>query len=459
MVRMCCAAWHSGASCGSVVLQAPSRSRVSLSSRHFAWRQTASEASGSGSWPCRSRGAPWMRLPARPGRTSTWTASASYLVNPPPGYTVLAGSLGIINIPAFGVHMPMLVQDFNVGAQLHNYFSFAATVSQPLFTWGKIRNAIDAAALQVDSAGSDLLAQRRTSSGKCAVHTTAPSLPVVGDGAAGDRRGGSTGGGRPPGRSGPGHPHQGAVLEAAARLRTGGCTAHGGRPGKATALESLGILTGMDPAVIVLATGFQDPPGPVDEDVLNRARRVHGTSPRPRTRQARRRRSSLREGRSRSCARILPGCEGGRVRPGGLPGLEWNWNNTTWNATSCQPGVKMSISTPGVRARIGQAERTRMPEGPAPGGRHHPARCPQGGRGGGEVGRTPLKKAGAGGLAQERLKNAQVSAERRRPAGTICTGPTSWRDRGAGPPACAFTREEAGRPGAPDGGTAVRRTR
>ena len=56
---------------------------------------------------------------------------------------------------------PIPDKDITIGAQLHNYFSVAATVSQPLFTWGKIRNAIDAAALRVDSAGTDLLAQRR----------------------------------------------------------------------------------------------------------------------------------------------------------------------------------------------------------------------------------------------------------------------------------------------------------
>ena len=100
-------------------------------------------------------------------------ASASYLVNPPTGYTVKAGALGTIapTIPAGSpLHNPVAIplgtftlpeNDFTIGAQLHNYFAASATLSQPLFTWGKIKNAIDLASLQVDAAGNDLAAQKR----------------------------------------------------------------------------------------------------------------------------------------------------------------------------------------------------------------------------------------------------------------------------------------------------------
>ncbi|MGA2642259.1 MAG: TolC family protein, partial [Spirochaetia bacterium] len=87
--------------------------------------------------------------------------SGSYLLNPPSGYTVDAGALGAIVIPSLHVDIPMPQQNFTVGAQLHDYFSVAASLTQPLFTWGKIRNAIDAAALQAEAAGTDLVSQRR----------------------------------------------------------------------------------------------------------------------------------------------------------------------------------------------------------------------------------------------------------------------------------------------------------
>ena len=80
--------------------------------------------------------------------------SVSYLVNPPPGYTVTQGQL---------TKIPILIpsNDTTIGAALHNYFSAAANLTQPIITWGKIRNAIDLASLQVDAAGTDLVAQQR----------------------------------------------------------------------------------------------------------------------------------------------------------------------------------------------------------------------------------------------------------------------------------------------------------
>jgi len=96
-------------------------------------------------------------------------ASGSYLFSPPPGYTVAAGALGSLTIPpnALYVGSPAVPlgaippSPFNVGAALHNYFSVAATLNQPIFTWGKIKNAIDLASLQVDTAGTDMRARQR----------------------------------------------------------------------------------------------------------------------------------------------------------------------------------------------------------------------------------------------------------------------------------------------------------
>ncbi|HEY9594684.1 MAG TPA: TolC family protein, partial [Spirochaetia bacterium] len=94
-------------------------------------------------------------------------ASASYLVNPFAGYTISKGEFGTLTIPPIAPYTstftvtPLPTSDVTIGNQLHNYFSAAATLTQPLFTWGKIANAVDLASLQADSAGNDLVAQRR----------------------------------------------------------------------------------------------------------------------------------------------------------------------------------------------------------------------------------------------------------------------------------------------------------
>ena len=287
----------------------------------------------------------------------------------------------------------MPAQDFTVGAQLHNYFSFAATVSQPLFTWGKIRNAIDAAALQVDSAGSDLVAQRRDiqrevrrayysallarESVKVLQGIVETAAQVVADRQAALDQGTLT---------------REAVLEAAARRAQVDARLTEADQGKATALESLGILTGLDPAAIVLATGFEDPPGPVDEDVL-RTRALSASTDiaasadttGPGAEEARH-----REGRSHPAPGRLPGGEPRRDRPGGLsrtPNGSGTTRTWTWDLV-VSLAVKMSIfDGMASAARIGQAERTRKRgDGRAPVGGPRAAGGPQGGRGGGEVG-------------------------------------------------------------------------
>jgi outer membrane protein TolC len=96
-------------------------------------------------------------------------ASGSYLFNPPPGYTVAAGALGTLSIPADALYagspeVPLGAvppAPFSVGTSLHNYFSLTAAINQPLFTGGKIRNAIDLASLRVDAAGTDMSARQR----------------------------------------------------------------------------------------------------------------------------------------------------------------------------------------------------------------------------------------------------------------------------------------------------------
>jgi len=214
------------------------------------------------------------RLAQREAEARLWPhvdlqASGAYMISPPTGYTVKAGSLGSIDIPALGVHTPMPATDFTIGAQPYDYFSVAATLSQPLFTWGKIRAAIDAAALQVQSAGTDLAAQRRDIERE--VHRayfsallaqqsedilrdlSQTAAQIVADRQAALDEGTGT---------------REAVLEAQSRRAQIDARLVEAGQSRSTALESLGMLTGLDPAAIALATGFRDAMPALDEAAL-----------------------------------------------------------------------------------------------------------------------------------------------------------------------------------------------
>jgi outer membrane protein TolC len=195
-------------------------------------------------------------------------ASGSYLVSPPTGYTVKAGSLGVLPI---GPGVPVPSTDFTIGAQPYDYFSVAATLSQPLFTWGKIRAAIDAAALQVQSAGTDLLAQQRDiqrevhrayfsallarDSAAVLADLSKTAAEVVADRQAALDEGTGT---------------REAVLEAKSRKAQVDSRLVEAQQAGSTALESLGMLTGIDPAGIVLSTGFRPAMPELDESALRK---------------------------------------------------------------------------------------------------------------------------------------------------------------------------------------------
>jgi outer membrane protein TolC len=193
-------------------------------------------------------------------------ASGSYLVSPPTGYTVKAGSLGVLPL---GPGVPVPATDFSIGAQPYDYFSVAATLSQPLFTWGKIRAAIDAASLQVDSAGTDLIAQKRDierevhrayfgallaqESEKVLRDLSETAAGIVADRQAALDQGTGT-------REG--------VLEAQSRKAEVDSRLVQAQQGRASALESLGMLTGLDPSTTELATGFPAAMPALDEESL-----------------------------------------------------------------------------------------------------------------------------------------------------------------------------------------------
>jgi outer membrane protein TolC len=213
------------------------------------------------------------RLAQREAEARAWPhvdlqASGSYLVSPPSGYTVTKGSLGSITLPG-PTTILMPTTDFSIGAQPYDYLSVAATLSQPLFTWGKIRAAIDAAALQVQSAGTDLVAQQRDierevhrayfgallaqESARVLAALSGTAAEMVGDRQAALDAGTGT-------REG--------VLEALSRKAQVDSRLVEAEQSGASARESLGVLTGLDPAGIVLATGFREAAPALDEAAL-----------------------------------------------------------------------------------------------------------------------------------------------------------------------------------------------
>ena len=284
--------------------------------------------------------------------------SGSYLVNPPSGYTVKAGALG--GPPLIPLSLPL--EDFTIGAQLHDYFSVSASLSQPLFTWGKIRNAIEAAALRVDAAGTDLVGQRRDierdvrrayfsallagESEKVLRRIAESAALIVADRRIGLDEGSLT---------------RESVLEAqsqSARIESRFVEAE---QGKATALENLGVLTGLDPSGITLASGFADDLPSLDEQSLRvKARDASVDIAASRTRQGlARKKLDIERGGSILRPDVSLGMSLSVTGQEDLPYSALQWNASTWNwDLVISVGVKMSVFD-GMEsaARIGQAEK------------------------------------------------------------------------------------------------------
>jgi outer membrane protein TolC len=284
--------------------------------------------------------------------------SSSYLVNPPTGYTVKAGSLG--GPPLLPFRVPL--QDITVGAQLHDYFSVAASLSQPLYTWGKIRSAVDAAALQLESAGTDLVSQRRTierdvrrayfsallaGQSETVLRRIADSAAMI----AVDRQTAFE----------QGTLTREAVLEAQSRRAQIDARLIEAGQSRATARESLGVLTGLDASGVELAGEFPDTAPLLDEQALRvRARSASTEIAASRNKQARAlKKLAIEQGGSILRPDVSLDVSLGATGQEDLPYAGWQWNNDTWNLDLViTVGVKMSVFD-GMEsaARIGQAEK------------------------------------------------------------------------------------------------------
>jgi outer membrane protein len=188
-------------------------------------------------------------------------ASASYLPKPPKGALVPANSLSIQvpnPIPPFTpTTLTFPTTDAYIGGEQHQYISLTATLSQPLFTWGKISNAVEVARLQVEAAGTDLTAQRRDIDRE--VHRAYFSallaqesqrvLERLRDTAAevvADRQKSFD----------DGTTNRQNVMEAQANLAAIEARLVDAEQSGSTARESLGILTGREPSSIALVSGY-----------------------------------------------------------------------------------------------------------------------------------------------------------------------------------------------------------
>jgi outer membrane protein TolC len=300
-------------------------------------------------------------------------ASVSYLVNPPQGYTVTAGQLGSFTptIPANtvkpGPAIPLGTfsipeKDFNIGAQEHNYFSLSASLMQPLFTWGKIRGAIDLAALQADSAGNDLAAQRRdiqreVSRAWDGALLAAGSMEVLkrlketAAEVVNDRQKAFD----------DGTTNREAVLQAQSDLAQIASKLVDAEQARLTSLESLGILTGLDPSTIVLASGFHDSLPPLDETAIRAAVLKSSTdlaASRTRVQQAGKKLVVEKGG-----ALLLPDVSLGVTLDvtgqEDVPYKDWSWDASMWNwDLVISLGVKTTVFDGlAARSRIAQAQK------------------------------------------------------------------------------------------------------
>jgi HAE1 family hydrophobic/amphiphilic exporter-1 len=197
-------------------------------------------------------------------------AAASYLTNPPEGITVTRGELGTLPPP---VSLPLPDRDivFLADAE-HTYFSLTASLSQPVYTWGKLAAGIRLAALDVVGLRTELELQRRnvrreTQRAYAGALLARLSLPVleemrlalldiVTDREHAFNEGLST---------------RQSLLEARAGLATAVRGLLEAREGELTALESLRLLTGLEGQELALTTPFRDAPGVLEEqDLLER---------------------------------------------------------------------------------------------------------------------------------------------------------------------------------------------
>jgi outer membrane protein TolC len=300
-------------------------------------------------------------------------ASASYLVSPPQGYIIDAGALGTFTptIPANPVtHAPAIPlgtlsippNQVIIGATLHNYFSLNASLSQPLFTWGKIKNAIDLATLLADGSASELIAQQRDIERQ--VHQAYFGALLAQDSEAVLQRLRNTADDMVADRQNAfdqGTINREAVLDAQSSLATIEEKLVEAHQSKETALESLGILTGLSGSDITLATDFRTDFPALDEQALQAKAFAASTdlaATRTQMSQAQKK-LAIEKGGQILMPDVSLGLTFGVTGQEDMPYSSWDWKNDTWNVDLViSLGIKMSAFD-GLASmkRIGEAQK------------------------------------------------------------------------------------------------------
>jgi outer membrane protein TolC len=198
------------------------------------------------------------------------SVSGAYLVNPPAGVTVKAGSIGTLPLyyPTGMVNVPLPSEDMTLfeGAKPF-YVKGNLSFSQPLFAWGKIRAAIDLASLEAEVAsvgarGAALDAARQAnrayfsallSKRSAAILRELRSLAaqIVADGGSALDEGLST---------------RDKLLSAKADLADIDSRLVEAEEGGRSSLEALAFLTGLDAPSIELGSDFRDALPPLAEE-------------------------------------------------------------------------------------------------------------------------------------------------------------------------------------------------
>ena len=194
----------------------------------------------------------------------TLEASGSLLASPPAGITVRAGELG-----TFSGH-PIPGEDlvFVPDAE-HSFFSFGASLTQPLFTWGRITAGLRTASLELSASLAELERQRldlrqevhRAYCGALLAHGSLPLLEQMREALgliAADRRRSAV----------EGLGTQLPVLEAQAELAGVERRLAESRENLATALQTLLLLCGQEPVLPALGTPFRELAPELDEELL-----------------------------------------------------------------------------------------------------------------------------------------------------------------------------------------------
>jgi outer membrane protein TolC len=191
------------------------------------------------------------------------SVSGAYLPEPPTGVKVPAGSLGIIPVYNPTTQRYSSIQlpptDLDVGGYTENsFFKGSLAFSQPLVAWGKIKAAVDLAALEAKAAdigrrSVSLDARRSANRAYYSALLSRESLAVLtelralAESILEDRRSAKD----------EGFATQEQVLSSAADLASMDARLVQAREGEASALESLGLLTGLDPSSLVLVSPFR----------------------------------------------------------------------------------------------------------------------------------------------------------------------------------------------------------